>query len=104
MEANRLFHLPSNCLIKTRNRLEIRRVETEPKTLYRLRQRTMLTVPFENRGILKSYSLYNELFYNISTHLFTQDRLCPCQLTFAISDRVDLDIFFLIRLFRADDI
>lgn len=103
LEANRIFHLPYNSLLKTRNRLEIRRVQAEPKTLYRLRQRTMLVVPFEN-GFPKSFSIYNELFYNVSTHHFTQDRICPCQLTFAISDKTDLDIFFLIRFFNTDDI
>ena len=104
LEANPIFHLPCNCLVKTRNRLEIRRVQTEPKTLYRLRQRTMLVVPIKNGGILKSFSMYNELFYNISTRLFTQDRICPCQLTFSVSDEIDLDVFCLIRFFTTNDI
>jgi hypothetical protein len=104
LEANPIFQLPWNCLVKTRNRLEIRRVQTEPKILYRLRQRTMLVIPFEKEGVLKSYSVYNELFYNVSTHLFTQDRICPCQLTFAISDEIDLDVFFLVRFFTANHI
>lgn len=104
LEANPLFHIGCKCLIKTRNRLEIRRVQTEPKISYRLRQRTMLIVPFENGGVLKSFSLYNELFYNVSTHLFTQDRICPFQLTFAMSDKIDLDVFFLIRFFTTNDI
>lgn len=51
-----------------------------------------------------SYSVYNELFYNISTHLFTQDRICPCQLTFALTDKIELDVFFLIRFFLTDKI
>lgn len=104
LEVNSIFHLSCNCIVKTRNRLEIRRVQTEPKILYRLRQRTTLIFPFENKGILKSYSIYNELFYNVSTHLFTQDRICPCQLTLEMFDEVALDIFFLIRFFTTDDI
>ena len=104
LEANPIFHLRCNYRIQTRNRLEIRRVQTEPKILYRLRQRTMLIIPFENHNILKSYSLYNELFYNVSTHLFTQNRTCPCQLTFALTDKIALDTFFLIRVFLTDNI
>lgn len=104
LEANRTFQLFCNYLIKTRNRLEIRRVQTEHKILYRFRQWTTLVIPFEDKGILKSFSIYNELFYNISAQLFTQDRLCPFQLTFAVSDKMDMDLFFLIRFFNIDDI
>lgn len=104
LEANPTFHLPCRTLLKTRNRLEIRKLQNEPKIQYRLRQMTMLVIPFENSGRLKSFSLYNELFYNITTHLFTQDRLCPCQLTFSLSQKVDLDLFFLIRLFMTKGI
>lgn len=104
LEANRIFHLPCNWLIKTRNRLEIRRLQTEPKILYRLRQRSMLVIPFEKGNFFKSFSMYNELFYNASTHLFTQDRVCPVQLTFAVSDKIDMDLFFLVRFFITNDI
>lgn len=104
LEGNRIFHIFCNSLIKTRNRLEIRRVQTEPKTLYRLRQRTMLVIPFEDMGILKSFSIYNELFYNISTHFFTQDRICPFQMTFAATDNMEMDFFFLVRIINVNDI
>lgn len=103
LEANPLFPLPCHRLIKTRNRLEIIREKDEPKTLYRLRQRTMLVIPLQNH-VLKAFSISNELFYDISTHLFNQDRICPFQLTFALSEKVDLDVFFLIRLFITDAI
>lgn len=104
LEANPTFQLPCHYLIKTRNRLEIRRLQREPKTQYEFRQRTMFVVPFEKWGPLKSFSLYNELFYNISTRLITQDRVCPCQLTFALSDKVDLDLFFLVYFFNTDNV
>lgn len=103
LEANRTFHPFCNYLIKTRNRLEIRRLQSESKTLYRLRQRTMLIIPFEGSGILKSFSIYNELFYNISTTRFTQDRICPFQITFSSSDSMEIDLFFLIRFFNSNN-
>jgi len=99
LEANRTFHLPCAYLIQTRNRLEIRWVQTESNPVYRLRQRTMLVIPFQEAGALKSYSLFNELFYNASTHRFTQDRICPCQLTFSLTKTLDMNLFFLIRFF-----
>lgn len=103
-EANRTFLLSCNYLVDTRNRLEVIRIQAEPKTQYRLRQRTMFVIPFEGKGIFKSFSLYNELFYNVSTHLFSQDRICPFQITIAISDKIDMDLFFLVRFFISEDI
>ncbi len=102
LEINRTFQPSSHYTIQTRNRLEIRRVQNEPKTLYRLRQRTMLVLPFEKERFLKSFSVYNEIFYNISTHLFTQDRICPCQLTFGISNNLELDVFVMMRFFNTN--
>lgn len=104
LEANPQFHLPCNSLIKTRNRLEIRRVQTEPKILYRLRQRTMLFVPIENRRSLKAFSVYNELFYSLSTYRITQDRICFCQFAFSLNKKVNLDVFFIMRFLRSDNI
>lgn len=104
LEANRTFNLPCNALLKTRNRLEIRKIEEVSKVQYRLRQLIMLVVPFEKTAVLQSFSMYNELFYDISTHLFNQDRLCPFQLTFSLSDKIDLDLFFLIRFFLDDEV
>jgi hypothetical protein len=53
-------------------------------------------------GALKSYSIFNELFYDISTSTFNQERFSPLTVTFAVSKETDLDIFFLIRFFRND--
>lgn len=104
LEVNPTFQLSRGWLIETRNRLEIRRLQREPKILYRLRQRTMLVIPFKGESALKAFSLYNELFYDLSTHLFTQDRICPCQLTFALPHKMELDLFFLLTVFNSNDI
>jgi hypothetical protein len=102
LEAN--FSIPLSCksFIKTRNRLEIRKLEREPKIHYRLRQRTMLVFPLENKGALKSFSMYNELFYDLSTQRFSQDRICPFQFTYLVSKKIDLDLFFLIHFFHTN--
>lgn len=96
LEANGSFTLFGDCLVDTRNRLEIRRLQRDPKIRYRFRQRTMFIVPLEAKRIFKSFSVFNELFYNISIERVTEDRLCPFRLTFSLTDKVDMDLFFLI--------
>lgn len=103
LEANYTFNFFCNCLIKTRNRLEIRRLEAEPKTAFRLRQRTMFVFPFEDKGLVKSFSVFNELFYNFLTNSFTENRVCPCRFTLELADKKEMDIFFLIQFFIHDD-
>lgn len=104
LEANRTFHPLGNCLIQTRNRLEIRREQYESKALFRLRQRTMFVIPIKKYRNLTSFSIYNELFYDLSTRRFTQDRICPCQLTFALSEKIELELFFLVCVFKSNAI
>ncbi len=99
LEANPSFHLPYNTLLKTRNRLEIRKFEDNSKINFRLRQMTTYLVPIENAGSLQSFSMSNELFYDFSNNLFDQDRFCPCQFTFGLFENVKLDLFFLLRFF-----
>lgn len=101
-EANRIFDF-HKYLIATRNRFEIRKRQNNPKIEYRLRQRTMLVFPIEEMGRLKSFSIYNEIFYNLSTHLFSQNRFYPFQLNFIVSDQVDLDVFFMIGIFFSEN-
>ncbi len=104
IEANRTFHPSCYFEIRTRNRLEIRRLEKNPKTDYRFRQQTTVYVPIENAGCLKAYSLYNEVFYDISTSEFSQDRFYPIQLTFTLSEKVDFEAFFMLRFFLHDSL
>lgn len=103
LEGNRTFRLPWNHFINTRNRFEIRKLQNEPKIQYRLRQLTMYEIPIKNAGILTAFSVYNELFYDLSTHQFTQDRIYPCQFTLSFTDKISLNLFLLIRLFRSDE-
>jgi hypothetical protein len=101
LEANRDLKLKRDCLIATRNRLEIRRIEYQPKTRFRFRQMTMLVIPLE-KSFFKVFSMSNELFYDMSLKRFDQDRICPCQLSFAVNEKLDMDIFFIIRFFLHD--
>lgn len=99
VEVNPTFDIDPKLKIRTRNRLEIRRIEKTPRIQYVFRQRTAFVVPLENMGRLKSYTLHNELFYDFATHLFNQDRFSPCQLNFEITKEVNLDVFVLLQFF-----
>jgi len=98
IEGNRTFYFSNGNKISTRNRLEIRKLENNPVIQYRLRQLTMFTMPLE-KGHLKLFSVYNEVFYDLTHHRFTEDRLYPCQFTFAVNERVKIDLFFMMRYY-----
>lgn len=103
LEGNRKFYMPYGFIIDTRNRLELRRLQKTSHIRFRLRQRTMLTIPLKNQGSLKAYSLFNEAFYDLSTNCFTQDRACPCQLTFEMPNKVELNLFIFLRFLMSDE-
>lgn len=99
LEANKTFHLASDCQIITRNRLEIRwREKTKPYPDVRFRHRAMFFMPLDNVKPLQAFSFFNELFLDVSRGYFDQDRICPCQLTFGVADKVSLDVYLIIRL------
>ena len=99
LEANRTFDMPCNSQIITRNRIEIRwREKSKPQPDLRFRHRAMFVLPLDTGTALKAFSCFNEVFYDISRGYFDQDRICPCQLTFGITDEVDLDLFFMVRM------
>lgn len=104
LEANPKFHPSSLFEIRTRNRLEIRRVEKDPKTQYHFRQQTTFFFPIKDVGSLKAYSFYNEVFYDIPRGRVIQDRFYPIQLTYALSDKVEFEVFFMIRFFLNEDV
>lgn len=99
LEANKTFDLPCKSQIITRNRLEIRwREKSKPWPDVRFRHRAMFLLPLNTGTSLKAFSCFNEIFYDISRGYFDQDRICPCQLTFGIMDKVDLDLFVIVRM------
>lgn len=103
LEFNPTFPLSCGPLIVTRNRLEIRYFKTESIPIYRWRQRTMLTIPLKNNSLLKSFSIYNELFYNASDQRISQNRICPFQLRMALSNKAELDLYFIFRFLNRDN-
>ncbi len=103
-DLNRIFHVWARNYISTRNRLEVRKIEGNPQIGCRLRQRTMLVIPIKGRGWLKEYDCYNEIFFDIPKHRVVRDRICPIDLTFALSKTTELDVFTLLELFEEQGI
>lgn len=103
-EFNHIFRLLCDNQLITRNRLELRwRENSRPRPDLRFRHRTTYFVPLKTSIGLKAFSLSNEIFYDISKGDFTQDRICPCQLTFGVAENVDLDVFLMLRLLVQGD-
>jgi hypothetical protein len=103
-ESNTAFHIADGYFFKTRNRFEVRKEQGVPHLQFRLRQRTIIAVSFGDNSFLKTYTLYNELFYTISDNHITQNRVCPIQLTFRITDQLNVDAFFMMRFFNTNSI
>ena len=101
LEANKTFYLPCNSQLITRNRLEFRwREKAKPQPDLRFRHRCMFLLPIKTKTVLKAFSCFNEIFYDISRGHFEQDRICPCQLTFEVSHKIDLDVYFIFRMLK----
>lgn len=103
LEVNPSFSAIGKSQIQMRNRLEIRKIEHEPKIRYRFRQRTLWAFPLD-QGPLTTFSVFNEIFYYFDRHQVRQDRVCPCMFTFALNKKVDLNLYFLMRFFIHDDL
>lgn len=99
LEANITFLLCKKMQLKTRNRLEIRKLKDLPQIRFRFRQRTMLSIPVENMWRIKEFSIYNELFYDFFNKLFEQNRFYPWQITIELSEKSSLEAYLLWQVF-----
>jgi hypothetical protein len=99
IEGNRAFAFPWCTELRTRNRLEIRRVQGNKDLSYEFRQRCLWFFPIEGQGRLKAFTFGNELFYSLNLGRLVQDRILPCQFTFELSSRSKIDVYGMIRLF-----
>jgi len=59
----------------------------------------MMIYPLEECGKLVAVKWGDEVYYDFDTTKFTQNRLIPLELTFALSPHTTVDLFFMIRNF-----
>ncbi len=99
LEANPSLQFSNGVKLIWRNRLELLKKQAIPGIQSLFRQRLKAVFPISNHGSLVSFSCYDEVYYDLDTHQFTQNRLVPLALTFALSSRATLELFFMIRHF-----
>lgn len=97
LEINPSAPISDAALVKWRNRLEWIKVQGDSKIYTVFRHRTAIIFSLENWGKLTSFRMSDEVFYDFAANKFTQNRLIPMQLSFALSKHTSLDVFFMIR-------
>lgn len=96
IELNPHYNLHPQIEFKARNRYEIIKREHFPKLLQRFRQRLQLVVKIASK-YLKSYSIHNELFYDINKRDIYQFRFVPMEFTFYLGKEHSLQVFAMTR-------
>ena len=99
LEATSSLNLRQGINLKWRNRFEITKHEDNPRlrTAFRCQLRAIL--PLKNAGKLTEISCLDEVFYHFDVHKFTQNRIRPIELTFALTSKLTIKVFVMIRHF-----
>ncbi len=96
IEVNPFWTLAHGIQIHWRNRMDFIKQQNRLHIQYVLRERLKVTFSTEGEWI-KTVSIANELFYDLSTKRFTQNRFYPLMLNFALGKEVSLDLFIMLR-------
>lgn len=100
LEANPFFTLDNRISLNWRNRIQFVKTEYVWKITSIFRHQFMVTFPIKNCGRLESIRCYDEVFYNINTHRFYQNRFTPVELTFRLSRKTTIGVFLMLRNFH----
>lgn len=98
-EVNPSAKLRNGSMLKWRNRIELLKRETVAHIQFVFRHRVSFSIPFVNCGRLQSINMYDEIFYDFDRNKITQNRFVPIELSIALSQKVNLELFFMIRTF-----
>lgn len=98
-EANPFVQWDNGFTLKWRNRLELLKKQEVSTIQFVFRHRIMAIIPLENTGKLTSLHIYDEVFYDFDTHKFTQNRFVPVELSFELTPKTRLNVFFMVRNF-----
>lgn len=101
LQINPFMYLAQNRLVQWRNRVMFLSIQHAPKILYVLTHRVQLVQSLTECGMLVALKCSDEIYYNIGSGQFTQNRFIPIQLTIAFTPRVSLDLFLMVRNFMS---
>lgn len=99
IEVNPRYTFNNGIQLAWRNRYELIKRQAEKKWTSIFRHRTMVVFPVENWGRLQRISVFDEVFYNYSTQMFSQNRFAPLVLNFDLGKGDSIDVFFQFRNF-----
>lgn len=102
LELNPHFHLTEKTELKFRNRYEFINSEDPPKEVQKFRQRQQIVWKLD-QGTLKTYSIHNEVFYNVTTDRFDEYRIVPLELGFGFGEKHVIKIYQMIRTRKPSD-
>ena len=102
-EINPHFALTDWLKVYFRNRTEFRWIENQGSYNTRYRGRLRFTVPVKDMGALKSFFADSEFFYDFAENDHTEQRTTPVGVNFALTEKTDLQLFYMIQHKRGVD-
>jgi hypothetical protein len=103
LELNPRFTLNDHLQLEWRNRLECRQNEGQSFTLHRSRHRLQLGLTLPHPiGPLTRVFISNEWLSNLDRMQQGENRLVPLGVTFKLTDRSQLDLFYMVFSTRTD--
>lgn len=104
LEFNPIIKLGKFWTLHFRNRVEMRwdRWSGEPRP--RLRQRLQLTRTLQDIGPLAAFYFSNEWLEELDRGDWTENRAVPAGLTFKLTEKAAVDLFYMIRSFHLDSV
>lgn len=96
LELNPRFSLSKALELRFRNRYELIKEESEPKLIQKFRQRQELVYD-PKLDWMKTLSISNEVFYNISINKVDEYRLIPLEAAFPIEKKHSYKLYAMIR-------
>lgn len=97
LEFNPYIAFDNGTLVTFRNRIEFERRPNIKYIFFVFRHRSMVSFPIKNCGALVGINIYDEFFYHFDTDQVTQNRFFPLEMTFALNEKVNLNLFVMIR-------
>lgn len=103
LEANPSLSVKDKLIVAFRNRIEFLKEQKISPIRYIFRQLTKVTFPLKNFGRMTSFNITNEVFYNLSTRYFSQNRFSPLGITLNLDKGLDIDISLMVRNYFSSD-
>lgn len=97
VEINPQFPIGAFAKFSNRNRVEFRWIEDRGSDNTRSRHRFRLSFPIKSIKQLSSIYIDSEFFYNWSDHRYDENRSVPMGLSFNLSKKVKLNLFYMIQ-------